>query len=113
MALGLWSRGGNSVLHGSSEWSRGGMCVLLASSLCTAGVQNSGQVCTAGVEVLVQNGAQRTVSRACTIGLEGCFLIVSFYSLINNFPLESYFPIVILETKHIPKFGVAKTVQDF
>ena len=86
------------------------MCVLLASSLCTAGVQNSGQVCTAGVEVLVQNGAQMSVNRACAIGLEGFFLIESFYSLINNFALESYFPIVILERKHIPKSGVAKAV---
>ena len=40
----------------------------------------------------------------------GVFLIESFYSLINNFALESYLPIVILERKHIPKSGVAKAV---
>ena len=39
----------------------------------TAGVQTSGQLCTAGVEVAVQNGAQRSVSRACANGLEGLF----------------------------------------
>ena len=43
----------------------------------------------------------------------GFFLIVLFYSIINNFTIENSFYIVNFESLIIPKSGFAKKVADF
>ena len=48
--------------------------VQISAELCTAGVQTAGQLCTVGVEVEVQNGAQRSVKKGLGHWPGGFFL---------------------------------------